>query len=316
MRPLSTLLVWTFYLFLLSVLLLPLFLLVFALSPTFQSLLVHMHWVNFPFPFLTDFTQPMKSQWLSKALPCASYIHTANTSTSSPSLGGWLVSPASRCPPPPSSPTPHSDVRCASLPPFRHPLLYLHGNAENRAYYFSHQRLHFLTAFPLCADVFVFDYRGFAENSGFPTQEGLEEDARAMLSTLEGWEGGGVIRAEDVIVYGHSLGSAVALHLMDWRIRQGLPYPQSVILEGAFTSVLDNAMSYLPYPLSTWPWLEATMAKSLHHPWLSSSLLPLPSDVQLLFPPWEEGQYYRVLECGEAMEAGGRGPSVRCQGDG
>ena len=273
-------------------LLLSLFLVAFVCSPTLQSLLVHMHWVNFPFPLLTDFTQPTKAQLLTRALPCADYIRTipsvssALNSSASHTLSGWLISPHCRCSSSPSSPSsfsPPVDSRCcSSVAPFSHPLLYLHGNAENRAYHVSHDRHTFFTSFPLCADVFVFDYRGFADNAGFPTQEGLEEDARAMLRTVESWNGS--IRADDILVYGHSLGSAVALHLLHALVQEERPTPRALILEGAFTNVLDNALSYLPYPLDSWPWLRSTLSAALRHPWMSSSLLPLPStDLHVLF---------------------------------
>ena len=304
MSPFTSLLLRALYLTLLLSLLLPLFLVAFIHSPTLQSLLVHMHWVNFPFPFLTDFTQPTKAQLLTRALPCADYIRTTtaqssfnSSSSTAPTLSGWLVSPHCRCSssssssPSPSSHGPVDGRCCSSLSPFAHPVLYLHGNAENRAYHHSHDRFAFLTAFPLCADVFVFDYRGFADNAGFPTQEGLEEDARAMISTVEGWNtrtdsstNTTGIRTDDIVVYGHSLGSAVAIHLLHSLMQEGRPTPRALIVEGAFTNVVDNALTYLPYPLDSWPWLRSTLSAALRHPWMSSSLLPLPStDLRVLF---------------------------------
>lgn len=302
MQSFTSLLLRAFYLTLLFASLLPLFLIVFCSSPTVQSWLIHMHWVNFPFPFLIDFHQPTKAQFFTNALACASYI-TTNSSTP---LSGWLISPPSRCPSspsiPPSSPP---DQRCSSVPPFTHPVLYLHGNAENRAYRPSHARFTFLTAFPLCSDVFVFDYTGFADNPGSPTQAGLEEDARAMLNTVVGWDE--AITPQSVTVYGHSLGSAVAIHLLHHLIAHGRPHPHSLIVEGAFTSVIENAMTYLPPPLDRWPWLTSVVNASLAHPWWSSSHVPLESEhVRSLFlhgthdteiPYWNAGKLWgQVVE--------------------
>ena len=226
----------------------PLFILCYVSSAAFQSLLIHMHFVNFPFPFLTDFTKSTEPQWLSPALPCAAYIHTASnySSASTPrsQLAGWLLSPASRCPSTSSLST-HlpasaaSDTRCSSAAPFVHPILYLHGNAENRAYRPSHDRYNFFTAFPLCADVFVFDYSGFGENSGWPTQQLIVEDAHVMLDSVNHWPG---VDPSAVIVFGHSLGSAVAVQLLSSITRgNSTRYsghrPAGLIVEGAFTNV-------------------------------------------------------------------------------
>ena len=233
----------------------PLFILCYISSDAFQSLLIHMHFVNFPFPFLTDFTQPTRPQWLSPALPCAAYIHTTSNYTSAathhtsaaprPPLAGWLLSPASRCPPtstlsthsPPTVDT--ADKRCADTAPFSRPMLYLHGNAENRAYRPTHDRYNFFTAFPLCADVFVFDYTGFGENAGWPTQRALVEDAHRMLDTVNRWAG---VEPSRVIVFGHSLGSAVGVQLLSAVTRGNdtrfsAQQPAGLIVEGAFTNV-------------------------------------------------------------------------------
>ena len=227
----------------------PLFILCYIASDAFQSLLIHMHFVNFPFPFLTDFTQPTEPQWLSPPLPCAAYIHTtsnytAHPTTTRPQLAGWLLSPASRCPAT-STVSAHlstsvpPDRRCASVSAFSRPFLYLHGNAENRAYRPTHDRYNFLTAPPLCADVFVFDYTGFGENVGWPSQHRLVEDAHRMLDTVNHWP---AVEAGSVIVFGHSLGSAVAVQLISAVTRgndtsfKAKP-PAGLIVEGAFTNV-------------------------------------------------------------------------------
>ena len=239
--------------------LLPLFLLCYVSSSAFQSLLIHMHFVNFPFPFLTDFTAPTSPQWLSPALPCAAYIHTTSNYTTSashpantaprPPLAGWLLSPASRCPLTStlSATPPSADRRCAGLPAFHRPLLYLHGNAENRAYKPTHDRYNFFTAFPLCADVFVFDYGGFGENSGWPTQQSLVDDAHRMLDTVNRWQG---VEPARVIAFGHSLGSAVAVQLLGSitgnDTRWKAPTPAALLLEGAFTNVSTQRRTELP----------------------------------------------------------------------
>ena len=239
----------------------PLFVICYLASDAFQSLLIHMHFVNFPFPFLTDFTKPTEPQWLSPALPCAAHIHTTPDHTHTPSaqpcppLAGWLISPASRCPATSTLSTHLStstvtDRRCAAVAAFSRPVLYLHGNAENRAYRPTHDRYHFLTAFPLCADVFVFDYTGFGENSGWPTQEIVVEDAHRMLHTVNHWPD---VQPPTVIVFGHSLGSAVAVQLLGAitranSTRLSAQPPAGLIVEGAFTNVGCELHTLPPQP--------------------------------------------------------------------
>ena len=228
----------------------PLFVLCYVSSSAFQSLLIHMHFVNFPFPLVTDFTRPTEPQWLSPALPCAAYIRTASNYTDDssapqrPQLAGWLISPASRCPAGSTlstHPPPHASVSgsCAGLAAFSRPLLYLHGNAENRAYGPTHDRYNFFTAFPLCTDVFVFDYAGFGENSGWPTQRSTVDDAHRMLDTVNHWPG---VDPSAVVVFGHSLGSAVGVQLLSSITRGNdsrfsAQPPAALVVEGAFTNV-------------------------------------------------------------------------------
>jgi len=61
-------------------------------------------------------------------------------------------------------------------------------------------------------DVFAFDYRGFGDSSGTPTEEGLYEDAAAAYAYLSRAER---VPPSRVILAGRSLGSAVAVELCD-----------------------------------------------------------------------------------------------------
>jgi abhydrolase domain-containing protein 12 len=58
-------------------------------------------------------------------------------------------------------------------------------------------------------NVIAFDYRGFGDSTGYPTEEGLYTDARAMWDwTLEHGA-----HANRTTLMGHSLGTGVATHL-------------------------------------------------------------------------------------------------------
>ncbi len=58
-------------------------------------------------------------------------------------------------------------------------------------------------------DVFVFDYRGFGDSTGEPTEKGLIRDARYVYDWLHNITNG----QRRIYIWGQSLGSAVACQL-------------------------------------------------------------------------------------------------------
>ncbi|GAB6280255.1 MAG: alpha/beta hydrolase [Thermovirga sp.] len=111
-------------------------------------------------------------------------------------------------------------------------LLFSHGNAGN----ISH-RLESIRIFhDLGLDVFIYDYRGYGLSGGKPSEEGLYADGRAALGFLleKGYA------PEDVIIFGRSLGGAVAA-----RISFESP-PAALILESSFTSLAALASRIAP----------------------------------------------------------------------
>lgn len=90
--------------------------------------------------------------------------------------------------------------------------------------------------------IWLTGYRGFAGNPGRPTEAGLYADAQAALSAL----GDRGITPADIVVYGESLGTGVAVHLAADLARAGMPV-RAVILEAPFTSMGDAAQSHYPY---------------------------------------------------------------------
>jgi uncharacterized protein len=112
-------------------------------------------------------------------------------------------------------------------------ILFLHGNAgslENRIHkinHFKNMKVNFL----------IIAWRGFSGNKGNPTEQGLYEDARSAISWLKN-EG---IMKEDIIVYGESLGTGIALE-----IAQNNNYA-GVILESPFTSMVGAAKNKYPF---------------------------------------------------------------------
>ena len=112
-------------------------------------------------------------------------------------------------------------------------LLFFHGNAgslENRIYKlnaFSKLKLNYL----------IVAYRGFSGNKGNPTEEGLYKDARAAKY----WLNLNNISDQDIIVYGESLGTAVAIDLAKDHKFAG------IILESPFTSMIKLSGKYYPW---------------------------------------------------------------------
>ena len=112
-------------------------------------------------------------------------------------------------------------------------LLFFHGNAgslENRIY-----KLNDLSKLNL--NYLIVAYRGFSGNKGNPTEEGLYKDARAAKY----WLNLNNINDQNIVLYGESLGTAIAIDLSkDYKFA-------GVVLESPFTSMIDLAQRYYPF---------------------------------------------------------------------
>jgi uncharacterized protein len=109
-------------------------------------------------------------------------------------------------------------------------LLYLHGNGENIGANAAHaSRLH-----QLGFSVFLFDYRGYGKSEGaFPTEQAVYADADRALRYLTQDRR---IPLEKIVIYGHSLGGAIAIDLA-----RRNPSAGGLIVESSFTSALEMA---------------------------------------------------------------------------
>ena len=126
------------------------------------------------------------------------------------------------------------------LPSSPFTLLFFHGNAGN----ISH-RLDKLAVFhELGASVFIIDYRGYGRSEGQPSEEGIYRDAQAAYEYLTGKaqpHGAPHLEARSIVVYGESLGSAVAVDLAS-KVTVG-----GVVLEEPFTSIGDVGHEKFPF---------------------------------------------------------------------
>lgn len=115
-------------------------------------------------------------------------------------------------------------------------ILYLHGNAATIAGPGNLARYRELRGLGL--NVFAPEYRGYGGLAGEPTEKALGEDARAAHAYLRNIRG---VSPERIVVYGWSLGSAVAV---DLSAEQSVG---AVILEGAPASLVAIGEQQYPF---------------------------------------------------------------------
>ena len=119
-------------------------------------------------------------------------------------------------------------------PPEGRPVIaYFHGNGGNIAYRADRVRRFAREGY----GALLVEYRGYGGNPGAPTEAGLFEDARAGLEFLRA-QG---IAAGRIVLYGESLGTAVAVHAAT-RGPVG-----AVVLESPFTSIAAVAQHHYPF---------------------------------------------------------------------
>jgi len=123
-------------------------------------------------------------------------------------------------------------------------VVYFPGNALHRRY-----RINDIKEFARAGfDVLLFDYRGYGDSTGSPSEEKLTADAWRIweFATEElGYDPGAVI------LFGESLGGAVALSL--WS--KGNPQPAAVLLNSTFASLPGTvAWHYPAFPFQFLLW--------------------------------------------------------------
>ena len=84
-------------------------------------------------------------------------------------------------------------------------------------------------------NLLLWDYRGYGSSGGRPTENGIYADARAAFDAAAAMSG-----PLPVVIYGHSLGAAVAIQLARDRPAAAL------IVQGGFASMADLARRWYP----------------------------------------------------------------------
>ena len=113
-------------------------------------------------------------------------------------------------------------------------VLVLHGNAGN----ISHRLETLQIFYELGMAVFIIDYRGYGRSEGSPSEAGTYLDAKAAWFYLTE---GRKLDAKDIIVFGRSLGGAVAVWLAERH------EPAALVIESTFTSIPEMGKRYYPY---------------------------------------------------------------------
>ena len=120
-------------------------------------------------------------------------------------------------------------------------LLICHGNAGNLSD--AGRPEHYAGLRALGLNLLAFDYRGYGESGGTPSEAGLYRDAEAAYGYLRNTLG---VPPARIILFGHSLGSAVAVELATRVPAAGL------VLDGALMSVIARAQEVYPYVPVRW----------------------------------------------------------------
>lgn len=169
----------------------------------------------------------------------------------------------------------------ASAPATDRPVvLFFHGNGGNRRH-----RTWDCQLFAQCGcDTLLFDYRGYGENKGKPTEDGLAMDARAIwkFATEE-------LRIDPrrIFVVGVSLGGGVAVRLTADVCAAGAP-PRGLILRSTFSSMVDAASHNYPWLPVRWVLLDRYLSVE-RAPEITCPVLQFHGDIDRIVP-FESGQ--------------------------
>ncbi len=116
----------------------------------------------------------------------------------------------------------------------KYTILFCHGNAGNK----THQ-LDSINLFnEMGLNCLIFDYRGYGDSQGKPTEAGTYMDAAAAWRWLTEKKH---IPPQRIIIFGRSLGGSIAAHLAT-RVT-----PHALVLESAFTSYEQIGKKFYPY---------------------------------------------------------------------
>ena len=207
-----------------------------SLAGSLLHKLIFLNWVQSPpLPLVPDLSEP--AAFFSADDPDFTQSNISHFFISSPrtgagvpgKLGAWYMLP------------PTSTGKVESLSSSDVVLLYLHGNGYNRSQ--THRVSLYKVFLSLGYYVLSIDYRGYGDSTNIaPTEQSVVSDARAGLAWLTSKLGDKV----KIVVWGHSLGTAVASHMMaEYDLETGGNSPVSgLVLEAPFNCMKDEVMTF------------------------------------------------------------------------
>lgn len=116
-------------------------------------------------------------------------------------------------------------------------LIYFHGNAANMGFRLPKSKDIFALA---GVNILMMDYRGYGSSTGIPSEQGLNEDASAVLKFAVAHP---KLKNSKIVLFGDSLGGAVCVSLAH-------RHPDKVhflILENTFTSISAMVDKIFPF---------------------------------------------------------------------
>jgi len=146
----------------------------------------------------------------------------------------------------------------------------------------------------LHCNVFIMSYRGYGKSTGVPSEIGIKLDSMTALNYLQKR---GDINPKKIIVFGRSLGGAVAADLAAHTpLSQNSPPLAGLILENTFTSIYD--MQQIMFPalslfrfLCTNRWMTTQAIKKVRVP-----ILFISGGADEVVPPWMMKKLYESCE--------------------
>jgi fermentation-respiration switch protein FrsA (DUF1100 family) len=190
-------------------------------------------------------------------------------------------------------------------PASKQAILLLHGNAENVGYGLPQMRL----LAKVGVNILAVDYRGYGKSEGTPSEAGVYRDADAAYDFLVKDRH---FRPDDVVIYGHSLGGAVAVNLAARRPCGGL------IVQSSFTNARAMTREIFALPViefvvkSRFDSLD--MIRNVRVPVLivhgtKDDVVPFAMGQKLFSAAHEPKRFYRMEGAGhnDLVQAGGEG---------
>ncbi len=118
-------------------------------------------------------------------------------------------------------------------------VVFCHGNGGNISHRLDTLRILHGLGLSVC----LFDYQGYGKSTGSASEKNTYADAAAAWRCVTREKG---YSPDQVVVWGRSLGGAIAAHLAWEQSKAGAP-PAGLILESTFTSVPDMGARLYPF---------------------------------------------------------------------